>query len=88
VSVFECYDQVLKSQLHLERLRWPAERVLGKELGFGEKAQEVLGRARQEERFYVQGRKDALYKNFYAQEREQRIKQLEMQVELYRRRGE
>lgn len=89
VSVFECYDQVLKSHLQLERLRWPAERVVGREeLSLGSRAQELLARATEDERFFAQGRREPLLKNSYAREREERIKQLEMQVELYRRRRE
>ena len=81
MSIFECYDRVLKSHLHLDRLRWPAERVLGREeLTVGEKSQELLSRSTREERFFVQGRKEPLYKNTYAKDREERIKQLEMQV--------
>lgn len=30
VSIFECYDLVLKSHLHLERLRWPTQQLLAR----------------------------------------------------------
>jgi hypothetical protein len=48
----------------------------------------LLSRSTQNERFFIQSKNDVLYKNTYAKEKEEKIKQLEMQVELYRRRRE
>jgi hypothetical protein len=61
VGIFECYDMILKSHLQLERLRWPAEKILKRDdLGLQQKAQELLSRSTQEERFFLQGRESVL----------------------------
>jgi hypothetical protein len=89
VSISECYDLVLKSHLQLERLRWPINRVLTKEdSSWAEKSNELLRMTTRDESFYFQNKNEDLYRISYAKQREEKIKQLEMQVELYRRRSE